>query len=149
MVRGYHDFCGFDPRTRDSGTFLLSLAEWDRIERYAPEHRKLAIFCVKEVVENPKVAFRGLRTVDEKFGDPREYVKVPDPDGLCLCAVPPPSVVSASGLDPRKVVGFTFAVFVDKDLKLLDWDWIQATKFENHHPVDWESRFVERIWQSP
>jgi len=103
---------------------------------------------VKEVVERPMVAFRGLRTVDARFGDPREFVKIPDPEGLCLCATLPSGVIVKMGDDPRECEGFTFCVFVDKELKLQDWSWVRASRFDAHHPIGWKERFVEKIWQN-
>ncbi len=147
MSKGYQEFKGFDPRIPGEGTFRLSLAQLDGIVRYAPEAKLKNLFCVKEIVENPTVAFRGLRTVDEQFGDAREYVAVPDADGLCLCGVPPRVVLKEAGISKKH--GFTFAVFVDQRLTVFDWDWIRASRYSPDCPIGWEHRFTEKIWPRP
>lgn len=144
MSKGYLEFKGFDPRIPGDGVFRLSLERLDRIRRYAPEAKFKDLFCVKAITEKPAVAFRGLRTVDERFGDPREYVEVPETEGLCLSGRPPKSALNKAGISERD--GFVFAVFVDKNLTVLDWDWIRASRYSPDRPVGWEARFIEEIW---
>ena len=78
MSKGYHEFKGFDPRIPGDGVFRLSLTMLENVSRYAPEAKLKNLYCVKAIIEKPAVAFQGLRTIDERFGDSREYVAVPD-----------------------------------------------------------------------
>jgi len=81
-ARGFQGFAGFDPRIPGEATFRLVLSEVEKISRYAPEPKLMDLHCVAAIATEPTVAFEGLRTVDAKFGDPREYVSVPDPGGI-------------------------------------------------------------------
>lgn len=145
MAKGYEEFAGFDPRIPGDGVFRISLALMSKVAK-APEAKLLSTYCVAWVLEHPQVVFRGLRTVDAAFGDPREYVSLPDPDGLCFLGVPPNEVLAKARRPSR--AGFTFATFVDKRLTVMDWDWIASSRFDEVLPIGWEHRFVEKIWPS-
>lgn len=146
MVRGFIEFEGFDPRSESSGVYRISRSMIDLISRRASESKLNALYCVKNVVENPKVAFRGLRTVDEAFGDPRTFVQEPDSDGLCVASIPQGKAIQRGGQFGKE--GFTFAVFVDARLTVLDWDWIRADRDYPHRPIGWGERFDELIWST-
>lgn len=149
VTKGIQEFEGFDPRTKELATFRLVLADLEKISRYAPSSKLTQLYCVEHIATKPSVAFEGLRTVDAKFGDPREYVTVPDPDGLCLCGLPPSHVVcrSQEGQDTKPDrTGQTFCVFVDSEFIIRDWDWIVASQEYSDRPQGWANRFDRLIW---
>jgi hypothetical protein len=144
-ARGFQDFAGFDPRIPGEATFRLVLGDIERISRYAPETKLGDLYCVAHIATEPTVAFEGLRTVDAKFGDPREYVSVPDPGGICLCGIPKPGIIKRTGREAAPD-GATFCVFVDSRLTVLDWDWITADREYLDRPIGWKERFDRLLW---
>jgi|GEM_PF-5876705 len=139
------EFEGFDPRTQEPSVFRLDMSMIDRAQRYEPEIKLLNLHCVRQIVEQPTVAFKGLRTVDAQLGDPRQYVQLPDPDALCLAGIPGYRVLP-DGSKARAPEGYTFAVFTDRRLVVFDWDWIISDPQTAAFPTHWQTRFGEKIW---
>ena len=139
------EFEGFDPRTQEPSVFRLDMSMIDRAQRYEPEIKLLNLHCVRQIVEQPTVAFKGLRTVDAQLGDPRQYVQLPDPDALCLAGIPGYRVLP-DGSKARAPEGYTFAVFTDRRLVVFDWDWIISDPETAAFPTHWQTRFGEKIW---
>jgi len=145
MAKGFVEFSGLDPRTGETGTFRLARAEIDRVRRYAPERKGLDLYCVREIVRNPQVAFQGVRAVDDRFGERVQSVELPDAEGLCLAGVPGSRVAPAGGTE-RPPPGFTFTVFTDRRLTVWGWYWIESDRSNPACPIGWEQRFDRRIW---
>ena len=145
MKKGIVEFFGFDPRIPGEGKFRITSELLTKIAKFAPEQKLLGAHCAKEIVECPAVAFLGLRTVDDSFGDHRNYISLPDPDGLCMCGIPANDVLRKARRVTRP--GYTFAVFLDNRLTIMDWDWIAESRYDQSHPIGWEHRFGKRIWQ--
>ena len=145
MSKGFTEFEGFDPRSRQMGVFRLVMDEIDRISRYQPSQKLHDLHCVSEIIGSPQVAFQGLRTVDDKFGDKRQYVELPESDGLCIAGIPSRRIL-ADGNIVRPHEGYTFAIFTDSRLTVKDWDWIRNDIEYPHRPIGWSQRFNELIW---
>lgn len=148
MAKGYTEFEGLDPRTRGMGVFRLSRELFARFSRYVPEPKVADVYCVRIVTRTPAVAYRGLRTIDEKmqkeFGDRGVYVETPNPHGLCLAALPKQRRTREGRFfDPPS--GYTFAVFVDAELSIMDWDWIYAGP-DGVSPIGSSVRFDEKVY---
>ena len=146
MAKGFAEFFGFDPLTGQNAEFRLQIPIVERFARYSPGHKLDDLYCVKDIVESPQVAFRGLRTVDAAFGDPREYVSVPDETGLCFAGIPSGAALHRSDARGEVAAGRVFAVFMDGRRWISDWDWIRADPEYPSRPIGWERRFRELIW---
>ncbi len=148
MDRGYVKFDGFDPRSAKEATFRLPRPLVDRVSRYAPAPKLADLYCVRMVAEEPAVAFRGIRRIDEELARQLRnldiVIEIPDADGLCLAGVPRRRRTPEGDLiEPP--AGRTFALFLDRRLTVMDWDWLEADA-DLVSPTGWEDRFDEKIW---
>lgn len=144
---GCYDFDGFDPVSLERADFWLTLQTIEHTRRYTPEPNWCDLYSVREVIECPSVAFKGLRAIDDFIRRPPPHIVLPDPDGLCLAAIPKFRQIREMVKAPPPP-GKTFTVFVTAGLEVYGWEWRLGEPGLLDHPVGWKKAFGSRIWQA-
>lgn len=142
--RGFVQFEGLDPHTGEAAEFRIERSRISQIQRYHPGNKLYDLYCVEQIAKAPAAGFEGLRTVDQKFGDPRQFIELPDPEGICLVGIPSKRSLEVGIVPPP--AGYTFAVFADRRRTIFDWAWIRSDPEEANLPIGWRDRFNRRIW---
>src|SRR6516225_1974635 len=91
----------------------------------------LSIPCV---LKSPIVVFGGLN---------REGLE----EGFCYVGIPPKRHLDADTTVPPKP-NRTYAVYMNKDLKIFDWRWEKTDENKQGCPDKWEIRYAKIIWRA-
>lgn len=143
---GYFQLQGIDPRTGSSAHYRIEIDRLSQLRKYHSGRKADDAMCVKVMVQSFYAAFEGLRAIDAKFGDPADYVREPDKNGLCICGIPNRRW-SLTGETPPPP-GYTFCVFADSRLVVSNWAWIKSDPSDPRLPIGHSSipRFDKQIW---
>lgn len=143
--RGYYEFDGIDPRTGDDTVYCISLSRISKIGEKHVGKKLLDLHSVAWLGKSPTAGFEGIRHVDGAFGDPMQFVELPDPAGICLCGIPPYRQFRKDVKVPPPP-GYTFCLVATTRCEIWNWFWIASDKSDEQLPVDWRKRFDRQVW---
>lgn len=96
-------------------------------------------------VDIPAAGFEGIRHVDGAFGDPKQFVELPDPAGICLSGIPPYRQLREDIRVPPPP-GKTFCLVASTKCEIWNWFWIVSDPVDEQLPIDWDKRFDRQVW---
>ena len=145
MKPGYFELEGIDPRTGADTIFRISQTRLKDIGKYHPDSKLKDLHSVKWLCENPVAGFEGIRHLDNSFCDPKDFVELPDPGGICVSGIPNERYLRRDVVVPvqRNV---TFCFVGTTRLVIWNWFWFTGDRLNPQFPDGWKERFDRQVW---
>lgn len=113
-------------------TFYIRTSVLDKYRESGFAAKHFDAYLIPEVLKSPAVVFEGLKREDQS-------------DSLCYARIPSKQYLDAHTTVPPWA-NRTFAVYMNKELKIFDWVWEISDKSNLSYPIDWETRYEKILW---
>lgn len=135
--RGYTTHLAIDPHTGGEWDVLIPDKKLDWVRKEGPGAQKELAFTVRWSLRNIRHLYRGVRDDDLEL----------DEDGwLCYIATPSRAYNWRTGADLPAWTNELFMVYVTDERIVYHWGWYDCDRHDPTLPVDYETRFTDRIF---
>jgi len=131
---GHTSVRGMNPSGRGKATFYIETSVMDEYADAGFASKFFDLYCVPEVLVYPTVVFQGLTREDQA-------------QSLCYAAIPSKRYLDADTTVPP-IPDRTFAVYMNKELKIFDWRWEKSDPEKDGYPEKWQTRYEKIVWQA-
>lgn len=112
---------------RGEATFYIRTSVLDGYAGAGLGSKYFDLFSIPSVLMSPTVVFEGLTREDQA-------------ESLCYAGIPPRRYLDADTTVPPQP-NRTFAVYMNKELKIFDWRWEISDENRRGYPIHWETRY--------